>query len=117
MRVCITLLVSVLVFSGCATVKEREIAALEKELGLDTAPYFPKCLSEEVSPRAATRFGDYSGVHTVNNPQGDVPIDRCARWETNEPSGGDKERPQKLVFKKPATLDLDTAKDKPINPQ
>ena len=117
MRVCITLLVSVLVSSGCATVKEREIAALEKELGLDTAPYFPKCLSEEVSPRAATRFGDYSGVHTVNNPQGDVPIDRCARWETNEPSGGDKERPQKLVLKKPATVDLDTAKDKPINPQ
>ena len=117
MRVCITLLVSVLVFSGCATVKEREIAALEKELGLDTAPYFPKCLSEEVSPRAATGFGDYSGVHTVNNPQGDVPIDRCARWETNEPSGGDKERPQKLVLKKPATVDLDTAKDKPINPQ
>ena len=51
------------------------------------------------------------------DPQGDVPIDRCARWETNEPSGGDKERPQKLVLKKPATVDLDTAKDKPINPQ
>ena len=60
MRVCITLLVSVLVFSGCASVKEREMAALVKELGLDTAPYFPKCLSEEVSPRAAMRSGDYS---------------------------------------------------------
>lgn len=101
MRACITVLVSVLVFSGCATVKEREMAALEKELGLDTAPYFPKCLSEEVSPRAATRSGDYSGVHPVNNPQGDVPIDRCARWETNEPPGKSKDKPEKLILTPP----------------
>ncbi|MDA9915896.1 hypothetical protein N9D43_03135 [Luminiphilus sp.] len=102
MRACITVLVSVLVFSGCATVKEREMAALEKELGLDTAPYFPKCLSEEVAPRAAMRSGDYSsGVHTVNNPQGDVPIDRCARWETNEPPGKSKDKPEKLILTPP----------------
>ena len=30
---------------GCATPEEREVAALEKELGLDSTPYFPKCLS------------------------------------------------------------------------
>ncbi len=105
MRVCITLLVSVLVFSGCATVKEREMAALKKELGLDTAPYFPKCLSEEVSPRAAMRAGDYSGVHTVNNPQGDVPIDRCARWDTNEPPGKSKDTPEKLILTPPEKID------------
>ena len=38
--------------AGCATPKEREVAALEKELGLDSAPYFPKCLSKEVAPKA-----------------------------------------------------------------
>ena len=105
MRECVTLLVSVLVLSGCATVKEREMAALKKELGLETAPYFPKCLSEEVSPRAAMRAGEYSGVRTVNNPQGDVPIDRCARWDTNEPPGKSKDKPENLILTPPGKTD------------
>ena len=104
-RKCITLLVGVLVLSGCATVKEREIASLKKELGLDTAPYFPKCLTEEVSPRAAMRAGDYSGIHTVNNPQGDVPIDRCVRWDTTEPPGKSKDKPEKLILTPPGKID------------
>lgn len=86
---------------ACATPEEREVAALEKELGLDDASYFPKCLSEEVSPRAAVRAGDYNIAHTVNNPQGDVAIDKCARWETDEPAGNKKEAPQKLDFRYP----------------
>ena len=85
--------------AGCSTPEEREVAALEKELGLDVAPYFPKCLSEEVSPRAAVRAGDYNISHTVNNPIGDVAIDKCARWETDEPSGSKDKEPQKLKFK------------------
>lgn len=85
--------------SACATPKEREVAALEKELGLDVAPYFPKCLSEEVSPRAAVRGGDYSVAHTMDNPKGHVAIDRCARWETDEPTGSKKNKPKKLVLK------------------
>ena len=105
MRECVPLLASVLVLSGCATVKEREMAALKKELGLETAPHFPKCLSEEVSPRAAMRAGEYSGVHTVNNPQGDVPIDRCARWDTNEPPGKSKDKPENLILTPPGKID------------
>lgn len=85
--------------SACATPEEREVAALEKELGLDVAPYFPKCLSEEVSPRAAVRGGDYSVAHTMDNPKGHVAIDRCARWETDEPTGSKKNKPKKLVLK------------------
>ena len=80
--------------AGCATPKEREVAALEKELGLDSAPYFPKCLSKEVAPKAGV-------VATIDNPQGNVAIDRCVRWDTNEPVGKSKDKPQKLVLTPP----------------
>jgi hypothetical protein len=54
MRIAIGLFV---VFSGftvvgCSTPEERAVAVLQKELGLESAPYFPKCLSKEVTPRA-----------------------------------------------------------------
>lgn len=98
MRVCVTLVISAFLIAACATPEEREIAALEEELGLNNVPYFPKCLSEEVSPRAAVRARDYNVSHTVNNPQGDVPLDKCVRWETDEPPGKSKEKPKKLVF-------------------
>lgn len=91
---------------GCATPEEREVAALEKELGLDTAPYFPKCLSEEVSPRAAVRAGDYNIAHTVNNPQGEVAIDKCARWETDEPLGRPKDKAEKLILTPPVEAEM-----------
>jgi len=97
--VCCLLITSML--GACATPEEREVAALEKELGLDTAPYFPKCLSEEVSPRAAVRAGDYNIDHTVNNPQGEVAIDKCARWETDEPPGRPKDKAEKLILTPP----------------
>ena len=103
---CCLLITSVL--GACATPEEREVAALERELGLDDVPYFPKCLSEEVSPRAAVRAGDYNIAHTVNNPQGDVAIDKCARWETDEPAGNKKEAPQKLDFRYPKESTSDT---------
>jgi hypothetical protein len=35
----------------------------------------------------------------MDNPQGDVAIDRCARWETDEPTGSKKKKPKKLVLK------------------
>ena len=94
-------LLTTIALAGCATPEEREVAALEEELGLDVAPYFPKCLSEEVSPRAAVRAGDYNIANIVNDPQGDVAIDKCARWETEEPTGNKKENPQKLDFRYP----------------
>ena len=94
--------------AGCATSEEREVTALENELGLVAAPYFPKCLSEEVSPRAAVSAGDYNIANIVNNPQGDVAIDKCARWETEEPTGNKKENPQKLEFRYP---DKNTSED------
>ena len=83
---------------GCATPEEREVAALEKELGLDNAPYFPKCLSKEVVPKAVLVAGQYSLGNTIDNPQGNVAIDRCVRWDTNEPVGKSKDKPQKLVL-------------------
>ena len=101
-------LLTIIALGGCATPEEREVAALEEELGLHVAPYFPKCLSEEVSPRAAVRAGDYNIAHTVNNPQGDVAIDKCARWETDEPTGSKKKTPQKLDFRYP---DKNTSED------
>ena len=101
MRPSLLCLLLITVLGACATPEEREVAALEKELGLDVAPYFPKCLSEEVSPRAAVRAGDYNIAHTVNNPQGDVAIDKCARWETDEPTGNKAKVPQKLDFQYP----------------
>jgi len=100
MRHTLSLVSLALMLVACVNSEERELAVLEKELGLDTAPYFPKCLSEEVLPRAALVAGDHNVSHTVNNPQGDVPIDRCTRWETNEPIGGEQ-RTKKLVLKKP----------------
>ena len=87
--------------AGCATPKEREVAALEKELGLDSAPYFPKCLSKEVAPKAGVVAGQYSLGNTIDNPQGNVAIDRCVRWDTNEPVGKSKDKPQKLVLTPP----------------
>ena len=84
--------------TGCATPEEREIAALEKELGLDSVPYFPKCLSKEIAPKAGVVAGQYSLGNTIDNPQGNVAIDRCVRWETNEPVGKSKDKPQKLIL-------------------
>ena len=87
--------------AGCATPQEREVAALEKELGLDSAPYFPKCLSKEVAPKAGVVAGQYSLGNTIDNPQGNVAIDRCVRWDTSEPVGKSKDKPQKLVLMPP----------------
>lgn len=105
-------LLTTIALAGCATPEEREVAALEEELGLDVAPYFPKCLSEEVSPRAAVRAGDYNIAHTVNNPQGDVAIDKCARWETDEPTGSEQKAPQKLDFRYPDKNKSEFAEDR-----
>lgn len=110
MRPSLLCLFVIAVLGACATPEEREVAALEKELGLDVAPYFPKCLSEEVSPRAAVRAGDYNIAHTVNNPQGDVAIDKCARWETDEPTGNKNREPQKLDFQYPEKGESETSK-------
>ena len=93
--------------AGCATPEEREVAALEKELGLDSAPYFPKCLSKEVAPKAGVVAGEYSLANTIDNPQGTVAIDRCVRWDTNEPPGKSKDKPQKLILTPPEKGDLD----------
>ena len=101
MRPSLLCLFVIAVLSACATPEEREVAALEEELGLDAAPYFPKCLSEEVSPRAAVRAGDYNIANIVNDPQGDVAIDKCARWETDEPAGKKAKEPQKFDFQYP----------------
>ena len=105
-------LLTTIALAGCATPEEREVAALEEELGLDVAPYFPKCLSEEVSPRAAVRAGDFNIAHTVNNPQGDVAIDKCARWETDEPTGAKKKAPQKLDFRYPDKSKSESSADR-----
>ena len=91
--------------AGCATPEEREVAALEKELGLDSAPYFPKCLSEEVAPKAGVVAGEYSLANTIDNPQGTVAIDRCVRWDTNEPPGKSKDKPEKLILMPPEKTD------------
>jgi hypothetical protein len=96
----ITTVLITTVIGACATPEEREVAALEEELGLDVAPYFPKCLSEEVTPRAALRAGDYNIANIVTDPQGDVAIDKCARWEADEPTGN-KNESQKLDFRYP----------------
>ena len=103
MRVSIGLVAVITSFTlvGCATPEERAVAALEQELGLDSAPYFPKCLSEEVAPKAGVVSGQYSLGNTIDNPQGNVPIDRCVRWDTNEPSGTSKDKPQKLILTPP----------------
>ena len=49
-----------------------------------------------MSLRAAVRAGDYNIAHTVNNPQGNAAIDRCVRWETDEPNGPNAKEPQKI---------------------
>ena len=100
--------ITAVALGGCATPEERAVAALKKELGLDTVPYFPKCLSEEVSPRAAVAARDYNVSHTVNNPQGNVPLDKCVRWDTNEPVGKSKDKPQKLILTPPEKDDADS---------
>ena len=103
MRFSIGLVVVISSFTlvGCATPDERTVAALEKELGLDSVPYFPKCLSKEVAPKAGVVAGEYSLANTIDNPQGTVAIDRCVRWDTNEPPGKSKEKPQKLILTPP----------------
>lgn len=90
-----------LTLAGCATSEEREVAALEKELGLDSAPYFPKCLSKEIAPKARVVAGQHSLGNTIDNPQGNVAIDRCVRWDTNEPVGKSKDKPAKLILTPP----------------
>ena len=107
MRALIFLAITIIaaVLGGCSTPEERAVAALEKELGLDTLPYFPKCLSEEVSPRAAVAARDYNVSHTVSNPQGDVPLDKCVRWDTSEPPGKSKDKPAKLILTPPEKND------------
>ena len=86
---------------GCATPEERKVAVLEKELGLYSSPYFPKCLSKEVAPKAGVVAGQYSLGNTIDNPQGNVAIDRCVRWDTNEPVGKPKDKPEKLILTPP----------------
>ena len=81
------------------------VAALERELGLSSAPYFPKCLSEEVAPKAGVVAGEYSLANTIDNPQGTVAIDRCVRWDTNEPPGKSKDKPEKLILMPPEKTD------------
>ena len=115
MRIAIGLFV---VFSGftvlgCSTPEERAVAVLQKELGLESAPYFPKCLSKEVTPRAVAA-GEYSLANTVENPQGTVAIDRCVRWDTNEPPGKSEDKPEKLILTPPEKTDSPN-KDKPEN--
>jgi hypothetical protein len=115
MRIAIGLFV---VFSGftvlgCSTPEERAVAVLQKELGLESAPYFPKCLSKEVTPRAVAA-GEYSLANTVENPQGNVAIDRCVRWDTNEPPGKSKDKPEKLILTPPEKTES-RSKEKPGN--
>ena len=45
--------------------------------------------------------GQYSLGNTIDNPQGNVAIDRCVRWDTNEPVGKSKDKPQKLILTPP----------------
>ena len=110
MRFSVGLIATITCFTlaGCASPKEREVAALEKELGLDSAPYFPKCLSKEVAPKAGVVAGQYSLGNTIDNPQGNVAIDRCVRWDTNEPVGKSKDKPQKLILTPPQNDDTDS---------
>ena len=98
-------IITSLMLAGCATPEQREVAALEKELGLDSTPYFPKCLSKEIAPKAGVVAGQYSLGNTIDNPQGNVAIDRCVRWETNEPIGKSKDKPQKLILTPPEKED------------
>lgn len=87
-----------LVITACTSSEQRAKTRLETELGLRAEPHFPKCLSQEISPRAAVRAGDFDVAHTVYNPHGDIPIDECARWDTNEPVGGAKESTRPVVL-------------------
>lgn len=105
MRSFALLLACLLVVSACASPEQRELAALKKELGLDRAPIFPTCLSQEVTPQAAVRSGDHTISHTINNPQGDVPIDECVRWDLDEPVGKPEKKPQKIVLQTPREKD------------
>ena len=98
---CFIAIVASLTLVCCVTPEERVVAALEKELGLDSAPYFPKCLTKEIAPQAGVIAGQYSLRHTIDNPQGNVAIDRCVRWDTNEPPGKPKNKPKKLLLTPP----------------
>ena len=59
--------------AGCTTPEEREVAALEKELGLGSAPYFPKCLSEEVAPGCRQGSGEGGGCRQGSGEGGGYP--------------------------------------------
>ena len=102
---CTVAVIAGLALAGCATPDERAVAALERELGLSSAPYFPKCLSEEVAPKAGVVAGEYSLANTIENPQGTVAIDLCVRWDTNEPPGKSKDKPEKLILMPPEKTD------------
>ena len=102
---CTVAVIAGLALAGCATPDERAVAALERELGLSSAPYFPKCLSEGVAPKAGVVAGEYSLANTIENPQGTVAIDRCVRWDTNEPPGKSKDKPEKLILMPPEKTD------------
>ena len=95
---CLVAVITSITPVGCAAPAERAVAALEKELGLDSAPHFPRCLSEEVAPRASVIAGHYILGNTIDNPQGMVAIDRCVRWDTDEPSGKFVDKPEKLIL-------------------
>lgn len=83
-----------------------KIGVLELDLGLYQDPYFPKCLREEVSPRTVVGAVDYNIAHTAHNPQGEVAIDKRARWETDEPAGSPEEKGEKLVLTPPMEAEM-----------
>ena len=103
---CFVPVITSLMLAGCATPDERAVTALEKELGLHSAPYFPRCLSEEIAPRASVVAGQYSLGHTIDNPQGNVAIDRCVRWDINEPPGKFNDKAEKLILIPPKKTQL-----------
>jgi hypothetical protein len=53
-------------------------------------------------------------ANTVENPQGNVAIDRCVRWDTNEPPGKSKDKPEKLILTPPEKTES-RSKEKPGN--
>ena len=68
----------------------------------------PEVFEQEVAPKAGVVAGQYSLGNTIDNPQGNVAIDRCVRWDTNEPVGKSKDKPQKLILTPPQNDDTDS---------
>ena len=58
-----------------------------------------------MAPKAGVVAGEYSLANTIDNPQGTVAIDRCVRWDTNEPPGKSKDKPEKLILMPPEKTD------------